>query len=359
MSLLSRPGLVLLEIAAAAALVGVAYGGAWLVLGVTVAVLCAVLALVPIGRRPLFRVLQSRFAMAARRRHQHGQGVTALVGDSYDVVTLPASERGGAAVGVVRDATTWSVPLALPLDGILNEDEPVAVDLLAKLLTVEGVPLSAVRLVTMVAPRPDNASEANPPAGRFATRHLVLTLDTLHAAEVLAERGGEPAVHQVLRRCVLRAEELLTAAGTRVRRLPADAVAAESASSLGPLVVGPDGTVPAVTEAFDHVAMADSRSTTYAVTGDDVLAKLDQITRMLPVPMVATSVVLQPGPPRQREPRMTVLLRLTGPASNARTAESRAQEAARRFGLTLHTLAGEQAPHLRATTLLGVAAEAA
>ncbi|KRF14204.1 type VII secretion protein EccE [Nocardioides sp. Soil796] len=358
MSLLSRPRLVLLEIAAAAALVAVAFKGIWMPAGGVVAVVAAALALVSVRRRGLHQVVRSWLAMRSRRSRLRGQGIASLTGDSYEVVSVPTA-GGGVPVGAIRDATTWSVPLALPLAGVFNDDAPIPLERLATLLTVEDVPLSSVRLVTMTAP----ATAGNPagpvaPAPRLAMRHLVLTLDTVYAADVIAQRGGHAAIHQILRRCVLRAEEVLASAGVEVRRLTEKVVAMDSASCLGPVPMSPDGTLPSATESLNDVRLEGSMSMTFAVSGDDAVTKLDQLAAVLPVPIVATSAVLQPGP-LHRHPTLLLLLRLSGPTEVVQGAVDHLDSVSRDLGLRINRVLGEQVPLLKATTLLGVSAEAA
>lgn len=356
MPLPSRPQLVLLEIAAGAALVAVAFRSFWFPIGIGVAAVCAVLALVPVRRRGLYRVVQSWLGMRSRRSTLRGHGVASMSEGGSWVVTVPSAGRG-AAVGAIRDATTWSVPLDLPLTRVFNDDPPIDLDRVATLLTVEGVPLASVRLVTVTAPAPI-AAGAPPgpvaPSSRHATRHLVLTLDTAYAADVIAERGGEPAIHQILRRCVLRAEEVLAAAGVDVRRLPESAVAADSYHSLGPVARVPDEAMAPARETLGHVEILDWIAMTFAVTGTDALARLSELAESLPVPVVATSVVLQPGPVR-REAVMTVLVRLSGPADVVRAAEAPLVAASQHLGVRVDRVYGEQLPLLKATTLLGVA----
>ncbi|WP_067431663.1 hypothetical protein [Nocardioides jensenii] len=360
MSLLSRPRLVLLEIACAAALVALAFKGVWLVIGAVVAVTCLALALVSVRRRSLHLVVRSWLAMRSRKRQLKGQGIASLAGGTYEVVTVP-SVGGGTPLGAIRDATTWSVPLSLPLSDIFNEDIAIPLDRLANLLTVEDVPLSSVRLVTTIAPvaiPPGTPDGPVPPASRLATRHLVLTLDTLHAADVIAERGGVPAINQILRRCVLRAEEVLSSAGVEVRRLPEKVVALDSASCLGPVPVAADGSLPTAVEALNQVRLDNTVAQTFAVTGADAVAKLDLLATLLPVPIVATSVVLHPGTGRQ-PPTYMLLLRVSGSTEVVRSAEEHLKRISQGLSLHIDRVIGEQVPLLKATTLLGVAMEAA
>lgn len=359
MPLASRPRLVLLEIAVGAGLVGYAFGGAWLPLGAVLAGLCLLLALVPVHRRPLASVVASWLAMHARRARR-GRRSAARPGEQHRVVTVPSSGRG-AAVGAIQGGQTWSVPLEMPLNAITNDDAPIDLDRVAALLTIEGVPLASVRIVTVswpAMPAPTELVGTGQRPSQRATRHLVLTLDTAHAADVIVERGGPPAVHQILRRCVLRAEELLHATGVEVTRLSEMAVATAAAGTIGRTATGPDVSLVATSESLDHVDLPDCTARTFTVSGPDTLARLADLAQAVQAPVVATSVVLQADGPR-RTPLVTVLLRISGPADVVSGAVGPLAASAAGLGLRVDPVLGGQLPLLRATTLLGVARERA
>lgn len=359
MPLASRPRLVLLEIAVGAGLVAYAFGGVWLPVGAVVAVLCLLLALVPVHRRPLASVVGSWFSLQARRRRR-GRRSAARPGEQHRVVTVPSAGRG-AAVGAIQGGQTWSVPLEMPLNGIVNDDAPIDLDRVAALLTIEGVPLASVRIVTVSWPAMPAPAElvgsAQRPVQR-ATRHLVLTLDTAHAADVIVERGGPPAVHQILRRCVLRAEELLHATGVEVTRLSEMAVATAAAGSIGRTASGPDVSLLATSEALDHVDLPDCTARTFTVSGTDALARLGDLARTVQAPVVATSVVLQADGVRPT-PLVTILLRISGAPDVVSGAVAPLMSSAAALGLRVAPVLGGQLPLLRATTLLGVDRERA
>lgn len=350
MPLPSRTQLVLAEIAAGAALTAFALRGVWSYVGGTVAAVALLLAVVPVGRRGLYGVVGSWFGMRSRRPSRR----RAAEGPGAWSVTVPSAGRG-PEVGAIRDVTTWSVPLALPLTDLFNDDVPIDLDRVATLLTVEDVPLASVRLVTVTAPvRLAASAPAGPvePVARSAARYLVLSLDTSAAADVIAERGGSAAIHQILRRCVLRAEEVLTANGVKVVRLPETAVALESARCLNPGAATVDGGLGLARETLGDVRFPDGLAVTYSLEGDGVLDRLDRVAQSLPVPLVATSVVLEHGP-RREAPRCTVLLRLTGPPDVVRRGEEQLTAMTRALGVRADRVVGEQLPLLRATTLLG------
>lgn len=353
-----RPRLVLLEIAAGAGLVAWAFGGMWLPVGVAVALLSLLLALVQVRGRALWAVLGAWFSMRLRSRG-HGRR-RAGRGEEHRVVTVPPGGRGGA-VGAIQGGSTWAVPLEMPLGGIVNDDVPIDLDRVAALLSIEGVPLASVRVVTVTWPAmpgsADLVGSGTRPAQR-ASRHLVLTLDTAHAADVIVERGGPPAVHQILRRCVLRAEELLHATGVEVTRLSETGVAAAAAGAVGRTATGPDVSLFATGEAMDHVDLGDGSARTFVVSGPEALARLDELAQAAQAPVVATSVVLQTDPVR-RAPVLTVLIRLSGAPDVVAAAVGPLGSHAAALGLRVDPVLGGQLPLLRATTLLGVARERA
>lgn len=359
MPLASRPRLVLLEIAVGAALVAYAFRGTWLVVGSVVAVVCLALALVSVHRRPLAGVVGSWVAMQLRRPGR-GRRASGRTSEEFQVVTVPSAGRG-AAVGAIRGGSTWAVPLEIPLNGIVNDDAVIDLDRVAALLSIEGVPLASVRVVSVVWPAMPASADlvgTSPRPAQRASRHLVLTLDTAHAADVIVERGGPAAIPQILRRCVLRAEELLHTAGVEVRRLPEASVAAAAAAAVGRSRTGPDVSLLATTEALGHVDLADGSARTFVVSGTDVLARLGDLAQSALAPVVATSVVLQPDP-YARATSATVLLRISGPSDVVAGAVEPLRATAASLGLRIDPVLGGQLPLLQATTLVGVARERA
>ena len=346
--------LVLLEIATGSALVAVAFRGAWLPVGVGVALVCAALALVTVHRRPLHAVVGSWLGLRLRRAGR-GRRQDVRPSERFQVVTVPPAGRG-AAVGAIQGDTTWSVPLSLPLTGIVNDDPVLDLDRVAALLRIEGVPLSSVRVVTVAWPAMPGPAElvgTAPRPSQRVSRHLVLTLDTAYAADVIAERGGPPAIHQILRRCVLRAEELLHASGVEVNRLSEPAVAAAAAGTLGRLPHGPDVSLLALSESMGQVELADGTARTFVVTGPEALARLGELAEAVPAPVVATSVVLQADGPGH-VPVVTVLMRISGATAVVEAAVAPLMAASAQLGLRVDPVVGGQLPLLQATTLLGV-----
>lgn len=351
---------VLVELAGAAGVGGLALGGGWRIAGAAVAGPLLLAALVPIRRRWLYQLLFSGVRLLRRRRRStSAAGLAGLLGD-YTVESIPVGSRGGR-IGAVRCGTTWSLPLVLDLESVFNDDAPVPLRLLADLLQVEDVPLSSVRLITFVTPA---QPAANAPAGPaapltpLAARYCLITLDTRRAADAIAARGaGTAAVHQILRRCAVHAEQLLATAGLTVRRLDEKAVASLFRAWMGPAAQAAGRRTEQTAESWADVRVAGTWSTTFAITGSgtDVADRVSRLAAVAPAPVVATSLVLRPDGPRN-EVTATMLVRLSAPVTTPREhAVDSLALLARAFDLKLQRVDGEQGSLLRATTPLGLA----
>lgn len=350
--------LVLLELAAAAAAGGVAEQAGWLIAGVAAAVVLLAAAVVPVGGRWAYQLVQSYLTMLRRRHAVRGPGLQSLLG-GYQVTTVPAG-RQGTTFGAVAVGNTWTVPIEVGLDRVLNDDLPVPVGQLATLLRVEDVPLASVRLVTVASPAPRGSSGvAGGAPPHVVARYVLLTLDLATASAAVAARGGsDAAVAQILRRCALRAEEVLSANGLTVRRLDEAAVAALFASLFGPSSVAPGGALPPTVETWRDIRVGGTWSMSFAVRGGgaDVADRLLALASTAPVPVAVTSLVLR------RSARggvsgvaATLLLRVSGPGQDPdRSIATVLADRARESGLTLQRIDGEQGAVLRATTPVGV-----
>lgn len=354
----TRVQLILLELAAGAIAGGFALHRGWRWVGVGVAVALVALSVVPIMRRWAYQLVLSYVSMMRRRRAVRGPGLQSLLG-GYRVVTVPPG-RQGTAFGAVRVGATWTVPLELSLDHIYDDDADIPVDELATLLRVEGVPLSTVRLITLLSPaRASPGAPAMPVSSppRRASRYCLLTLDLSAAPVAIAERGGsDAAVAQILRRCALRAEEVFSANGITVRRLDEARVAALFPTLMGPAAPQQGGSLPPTVETWRDIRVAGTWSTTFAVAGagSDVNDRLAQFAGRVPMPVAVTSLVLRPS--RRAQLRITLLLRISGPGMVPdRTAVREVQRQAREQGLVLQRLDGEQGSALRSTTPVGMA----
>lgn len=324
---------VLLELAAAGTLCGLAAGAGWAPVGVLIGVLLLAAAVVPVHGRWLYRVVGSWLALQRRRAAVRGPGLQSLLG-GFVLQTVPAGGRS-EPFAVVRTGTSWALPLEI------TGDAAVPKKLLLTLLQVEDVPLASARVLTLAA------------AARLPRRFCLLTLDAATAGDAMAARGGsEAALQQILRRCVLRAEQVLASAGIAVVRLDLAALEALFDSCLGAAVLG-GAAVGTGRESWRDVRVAGTWSTGYAApaAGADQLSLLVAGSR---IPLAATCVVARRTGPRG-EPTTTAYLRLTGPgAARDLGALDAVLDRARGAGLRLRRLDGEQAPVLAATIPVAV-----
>jgi hypothetical protein len=236
----------------------------------------------------------------------------------------------------------------------------VPVDLLTGLLSIEDVSLSSVRLVTLTAPAQLPAYAPPGPAAPvtpLAARYCLLTLDTRRAADAVAARGGtQAAVHQILRRCALHAEGVLSRAGLSVRRLDEGAVQALFAAWLGPQTPATGRGAQTAVESWRDVRVAGTWSTVFAVTGDgpDLTDRVARLAAAAPTPVVATTLLLQRVGSRG-DIQASLLMRLSAPGSVSETgAVDWLSRFARTFGVIVQRLDGEQGPLLRKTTPIGI-----
>lgn len=351
--------LVLVEAAGAAVLGGYAINRVCFVIGIAVGAVALAAAVIPLHRRWLYQILGSWLGLIRRRRAAARRpGFAGLLGD-YHVESV-AGGRRGSDLGVIRSGTTWSLPLVLGLEGVFNDDAAVPVDLLAGLLRIEEVPLSSVRLVTVTTPAHAVAQAPSGPAApmtQLAARYCLLTLDTRLAAEPIGARGGtQAAIHQILRRCAVHTEQVLSTAGVTVRRLDENAVAGLFATFMGPSAPPSGRRGQHTAETWGDVRVGGTWSTVFAVTGSgpDVTSRVLRLAAAAPTPVVTTSLMLQPTA-RSARVEATMLVRISAPDSSPPQDAFRSLALlARAYDLVMQRLDGEQGQLLRATTPLGV-----
>jgi hypothetical protein len=279
-----------------------------------------------------------------------------LVGP-YEVVDVATS--GGSSIAVVRSGTTWALPLELRQDSIFNDDAPVPLTGLTSLLTIEDVALASIRLLTFVTPptvAPGAPSGPTPVLAKTATRYCVLTLDSLRAAPALAARGGsDAAAAQILRRCAMRAEEVLGSASLRVSTLDEGGVHRLLDSCLGPATTVTGRGATATSETSSGIRIGGTYSSSVAVGGGAgaAMRRLAEILPYLPGRVAATALVVTPGR-REGGAQSALLVRVSAP--DDQTSPALAGELTRRIdkaGLPVQRLGGEQGVLLRASTPLG------
>ncbi len=350
--------LVLLEIAAGAVVGGIAARHAWTVVGVAVGAVFAALSLIPVQRRWLYQGLASRVRLAGRRGAQRRHTGLASLAGPYQVIDVATS--GSTPIAVIRAGNTWALPLELRQDSVFNDDAGVPLGGLASLLKIEDVDLASVRLLNIVTPA---VSAASAPAGtgpllaRGATRYCVLTLDTMTAAAALAARGGsDAAITQILRRCAMRAEEVL--AGGKLNLQTLDELAAHRVldSCLGPATPVSEPSMATTAESPTGIRVGGTYSTTAVIGGSaaDALAKLTEVIPYLPGRVASTALVLTPDRHRGGA-ECTLLLRVSVPFDRGATqVAGQVRKALSQAGLPAQRIDGEQGELLRASTPLGL-----
>ncbi|HET6877271.1 MAG TPA: type VII secretion protein EccE [Jatrophihabitans sp.] len=353
----TMPQLVLLEIAATAALGGLALHGTSSAAGVAVGAVLVLCAVIPVDRRWLYQHVVSCFGLLHRRRSAPGQGLAGVLGQ-YSIETI----RGGTAaapIGVVRQGTTWSIPLVLGVDDVFNGDRAVPVTALGELLHAEDIQLSSVRLITVTTPaRVPSGAPAGPypPLDQLAARYCLLTIDSRRAGDAIAARGGSTAaVAQVLRRATVHAEQVLAGAGISAGRLDETAVAGLFPAWLGPVSPATGRRAHQTAESWRDVRVAGVWSTVAAVIGKgaDVADRVTRLVAAAPTPVAATALVLRPA--RGRAFTATMLLRLSAPDNAPRSDAVGALELlARAYDLGLQRMGGEQGVLLAATSPVGL-----
>ncbi|MGN6606882.1 MAG: type VII secretion protein EccE [Jatrophihabitans sp.] len=338
----TREQLLLVEVAGAAGVGGVAAGGVWRIVGVAAGVLVLLVALAPVGRLWLYQAVPAWWSLRGRRRQARSAGLVGLVGE-FEVVPVPATTRG-RAFAAIRSGSTWSVPLEVALDGVLADDRPVPLEALRSLVRVEDVVLGSVRLLTVAhTASPVAAAPLGPlpPLPHRAGRYVVLTLDAYRSVDAINARGGtDAAVTQILRRCSVRADEVLTAAGLRVRLLDEAAT-----QDLLAEVFGPPGGPVAADETRGGVRIPGGWSRTGGLDAAHRTADLGGLYAALPGRTVVDAVLATPEGDGVRVERVVRVMGGEQPRELA--------DGARRAGVRLRTARGDQASLLCATSALG------
>jgi type VII secretion protein EccE len=350
--------LVLLEIAAAAVVCGLAAKHGWQAVGIGIAALLLLLSIVPAQRRWLYQALGARLRLTGRKRVQRRHTGLASLAGPYEVVDVATS--GGAPIAVIRAGTIWAVPLELRQDSVFNDDAGVPLGGLESLLKIEDVSLASVRLLNIVTPAvvPSSAPTGpTPQLARDATRYCVLTLDTMLAAAALADRGGsEAAITQILRRCAMRAEEVFGGARLRVETLDESTAHRVLDNCLGPSAPVSTPAAAATAESASGIRVGGTYSTTVAIGGAAgvALARLVELLPYLPGRVAATSLILSPDR-RRGGAQSTLLVRVSAPADRSvGDLNGQVRKLLSQAGLPVQRVSGEQGELLRASTPLGL-----
>ncbi|WP_229876393.1 type VII secretion protein EccE [Streptomyces griseoloalbus] len=384
--------LVLLEIAAAAVLVGWAAGPVGLVPGGLVAVVLVALALVRRRGRSLPEWLGTARALRARQKRAAAlevppdtePGLVPVFECDPALRTYSHGTRDRRPVGIVGDGTFVTAVVHVEADATALRAErsrqPLPLGLVRDALEVDGIRLESAQVVLHTQPAPalhlprQSVAVANyaplqeqveAPAVRITW--IALKLDPELCPEAVAARGGGLVG---ARKCVARAAHhlasRLTGAGFRANVLDEEELIAALATSAGanPLVTaeaGRTGTRERRTEESGRSWRCDNRRhTTYWIrrwpaAGGAGGPSLPQfVARVTAVPALATTFSLTLAPGEGREVSLCGHLRVTGRGDDELVEARRAlEDAARQAGAGLARLDREQLPAMLATLPLG------
>jgi type VII secretion protein EccE len=383
--------LVLLEMSAAALLIGRAIGPVALIVASVPA--AALVAAAFVRRRG--RSLPEWFAAARALRARQRRSGDAPLPSGTEPALAPAVEcdpslrtytyagRDRRPVGLVGDGTFVTAVLQVEAGATALRAErsrqPLPLALVRDALEVDTIRLESAQIVLHTQPAPalhlprQSVAVANylplqeltgAPAVRITW--IALKLDPELCAEAVAARGGGLLGAQ---KCVVSAADHLASrlagAGFRVTLLDEEELTAALATSAcaNPLVTaeaGRTGTPERRTEESSRSWRCDNRRhTTYWVRRWPVLGgrgpSLPQlIAQVTAVPALATTFSLTLAPEGRQGVSASGHLRVTGRGDNELVAARQAlQSAARRGGLALSRLDREQVPGILATLPLG------
>ncbi|WP_367130979.1 MULTISPECIES: type VII secretion protein EccE [Streptomyces] len=385
--------LVLIEVAAGLVLLGWASGPLLLAPAAVVAVVLVLLALVPLGQRPVAESLLASLSLRARVRSAApadagtDPAIAPVVECEPALRTSTFTDRGQRAVGLVGDGTF--VTAVLRIDAVDAPLRPVRAEkalplaLLRDALDVDGIRLESVQVLqsTLPAPAPHLPSEAlaarnyaplqalsGAPAVR--TTWVALKLDPELCQEAVEARGGG---EEGVRRCVLRAADQLASrlrgAGFRAVLLSEEDLTAalSTAANINPVAsaqAARSATPARRTLESSRALRCDDRwHTTYWLArwpqlgpGATPLPQLAAHLTALPALSTTLSLTLGRGGLRngRHAPTLTAHIRVTGRSSDELAATRRELERAARAARTgLVRLDHEQVPGMLATLPLG------
>ncbi|MGW3633047.1 type VII secretion protein EccE [Streptomyces sp. NPDC005122] len=383
---------VLLEIAAAALLVGWVVSPFALVPAAVLAVVLVLLALVRRRGRSLPEWLATARALRVRRRRAAGTpirpgtepGLAPAVECDPSLRTSAYNARDRRPVGVIGDGTFLTAVLQVESDATALRAErsrrPLPLGLVRDALEVDGIRLESAQIVLHTQPAPalhlpqqsvavSNYAPLQEQTGAPAVRitWIALKLDPELCPEAVAARGGGLVGAQ---KCVVRAADhlasRLTGAGFRTTLLNEEELTAAVATSAcaNPLVTAEAGRtdLPARrTEESSRSWRCDNRRhTTYWVrrwpqldgSGGPSLPQLVALLTAVPALATTFSLTLRRG--ERQNVSLCGHLRVTGRGDDELVAARRAlEDAARRAGTGLTRLDREQLPGVLATLPLG------
>ncbi|WP_436318714.1 type VII secretion protein EccE [Streptomyces nodosus] len=381
--------IVLLELAAAALLVG------WVVgpLALIPAAVCAVLLVLPATVRRRGRSLPEWLATARALRARRKRAAAAPPGTEPGLAPAVECEPGlrtsshrgreRRPVGIIGDGTFVSAVVQVEADSTALRAErtrqPLPLALIRDALEVDDIRLESAQVVLHTQPSPaihlpqqsvavSNYASLQAQTGAPAVRitWIALKLDPELCQEAVAARGGGLEGAQ---KCVVRvADHLasrLTGAGFRVTLLNEEELTAAVATSAcaNPLVTAEAGRAEAPQRRTEETGRSwrcdNRRHTTYWIRrwpqlGDQGPSLPQFVALMTAVPALATTFSLTLARGERQEVSLTGHLRVTGHDDDELVAARRALvQAARQAGAGLTRLDREQLPGMLATLPLG------
>jgi type VII secretion protein EccE len=383
--------LVLIELAAAALLVGWVISTLMLVPAGVVAALLVLLAVVRRHRRSLPEWLSTLMALRSRTRRASSlvipvgtePGLAPVVECDPALRTYSFSDRDRRPVGMIGDGTFLTVVVQIESAGTAmrpgREVRPLPVTLLRDVLDVDGIRLESAQIVqhTQPAPAPHlpqqsmaarNYVPLQAQTGAPAVRitWVALKLDPELCPEAVSARGGGLTGAQ---KCVVRAADQLasrlTGAGFGATVLTEQELTSALAVSTcaNPLAIAHAGRADAPTRRTEETARTwrcdDRRHTSYWVGRWPHLgaggASMPQLVALLTsMPALATTFSLTLGRGERQGVTVTGHVRVTGRSDEElESARHELERAARGVHTTLVRLDREQVPGMLATLPLG------
>ncbi|MHC5904710.1 type VII secretion protein EccE [Streptomyces sp. S6] len=384
--------LVLLEIAAAALVVGWAVNPALLAVAGVLAVCLVLVAFVRRRGRTLPEWVATAWALRARQRRAASTqvpagtepGLAPAVECDPTLRTYTYAGRDRRPVGIVGDGTFVTAVLQVEADStalrVERDRHPLPLRLVYDALEVDGIRLESAQVVLHTQPAPAlhlprqsvaiaNYTPLQEQTGAPAVRitWIALKLDPELCPEAVAARGGGLTGAQ---KCVVRAADQLasrlTGAGFRASLLDEEELTSAIATSAhaNPLVTAEAGRTEARerrTEESGRGWRCDNRRHTtfwvrrWPALGGSRAPSLPQLIALVTaVPALATTFSLSLSRGERQKVSLAGYLRVTGRSDAELVAARRAlQGAARHTGMGLVRLDREQVPGMLATLPLG------
>ncbi|MFG3657808.1 type VII secretion protein EccE [Streptomyces sp. NPDC047706] len=383
---------VMLEVAAAALLVGWVVGPVALVVAAVIALCLVLVSFVRRRGRSLPEWLATAQALRARQRRAASTpvppgtepGLAPALECDPSLRTYTFTGRDRPPVGIIGDGTFVTAVLQVEADATaLRADRnrhPLPLSLVHGALDVDGIRLESAQVVLHTQPAPAlhlprqsvavaNYAPLQERTGAPAVRltWIALKLDPELCPEAVAARGGGlVGAQKCVVRCADHLASRLTGAGFRAALLDEEELIAAVATSAcaNPLVTAEAGRTEARerrTEESGRSWRCDNRRhTTYWIRrwpslGGHRAPSLPQVIALITaVPALATTFSLTLSRGEKHEVSMCGHLRVTGRSDNELVAARRAlQAAARHTGTGLARLDREQVPGMLATMPLG------